>query len=50
MFAVGQTVIYTFYGKQETARILRLGDGGILFLDNGRWMHAISCTIVESAK
>jgi hypothetical protein len=39
----GQKVSYTFYGKPETATIVRTA-GSIVWLDNGRWMHAESVT------
>lgn len=45
---VGQQVTYTVYGKSETATIQRVSrDGKVLFLDNGRWMHAESCTVIR---
>jgi len=43
-FRVGQTVQYLSYGELQTAIITRISASGeILFLDNGKWMHAISC-------
>ena len=39
----GQKVSFTFYGKPETATIERVANG-IVWLDNGRWMHAESVT------
>ncbi len=45
---IGQKVAYTFYGRAETATIIRTSASGkILFLDNGRWMHAESCEVVQ---
>lgn len=45
---VGNKVSYTFYGVPEIAIIIRIGETGtILFLDNGRWMHATSVTVVK---
>ena len=41
----GQKVQYTFYGKPETATITRVANG-LVWLDNGRWMHAASVTPV----
>lgn len=43
--AKGQRVSFTFYGKPETARIERIANG-IVWLDNGRWMHEASVTPV----
>lgn len=46
-FEIGKTVKYTFYGKAETSKIARIGgNGALLFLENGRWMHTESCTLV----
>lgn len=43
-FKVGQSVEYVSYGAAKTAKIVRISDcGKILHLDNGRWMHAVSC-------
>ena len=39
----GQKVSFTFYGKPETATIERIANG-IVWLDNGRWMHEQSVT------
>ena len=41
--AKGQKVSFTFYGNPETATIERVANG-IVWLDNGRWMHAESVT------
>ena len=41
--AKGQKVSFTFYGKPEKATIERVANG-IVWLDNGRWMHAESVT------
>ena len=45
--AKGQKVSYTFYGKPETATIVRTS-GNIVWLDNGRWMHAESVTPIAN--
>jgi hypothetical protein len=39
----GQRVSFTCYGKPETAMIERIANG-IVWLDNGRWVHAESVT------
>jgi len=41
--AKGQKVSFTVYGNPETATIERVANG-IVWLDNGRWMHAESVT------
>ncbi len=46
-FKVGQKVSYSFYGVEETATVIRVG-GGVLFLDNGRWMHFVSCKVAKT--
>ena len=45
----GQKVTYTFYGRREEATITSVANG-IVWLDNGRWMHVESCTVLEDAK
>ena len=37
----GTRVTYTFYGVRETATVVRTA-GSIVWLTNGRWMHATS--------
>lgn len=51
-FKPGDTVQYTSYGVVCTAKIVRIGTNGnnILHLDNGRWMFASSCTLIETLK
>ncbi len=47
-FKPGQTVAYTCYGGAETSKIVRIGgNGAIIHLANGRWMHAASCKVVS---
>ena len=43
----GQKVSFTFYGKPETATIERI-ENGIVWLDNGRWMHEQSVTPIAA--
>ena len=43
--AKGQKVSFTFFGIPVTATIKRVANG-IVWLDNGRWMHAESVTPV----
>lgn len=39
-------VIYISYGVEKTATVSRISsDGKILFLDNGRWIHAESARL-----
>jgi hypothetical protein len=47
--AKGQKVSFTFYGNPETATIERVANG-IVWLDNGRWMHAESVTPIAPIK
>lgn len=42
----GTRVTYTVYGLREEAAVLRVRHG-IVWLDNGRWMHLESCTVLE---
>ena len=47
-FKAGQYVRYEIYGVPERAQVVRVGgNGAIVWLDNGRWMHAISCVADE---
>jgi hypothetical protein len=45
----GQKVSYTFYGNLETATIERVANG-IVWLDNGRWMHETSVKPVKAGR
>ena len=39
----GDKVSYLFWGFEQTARMKGLGGNGkIVFLDNGKWMHSTS--------
>jgi hypothetical protein len=45
--AVGNLVEYEHYGATERSVIQRI-KGSIVWLDNGRWKHAVSVRRVES--
>lgn len=42
----GDRVTYEFWGRREEAVVVRVNNG-IVWLDNGRWMHLASLTLLK---